>query len=934
MRVFGRRVALTRPALSLTLVVGLLVAMVPVGATPARAVVPTPPAGSSVITVKTGGDRIGTAGNSYLEGVTLALYANATATDPIAQPWATCTSDADGDCNFIVPDTGTGGANNGATFVVRQVDGGVPPGWYTNPQLRTGGFGATPSNATAYQFQTPAMQAGQTYRSTPPDADFMFSDSGTEQTASGGIWQNSRDNPALVDKCGLDIALVMDTSASMSNEDMANQRAAADTFIDSLVGTPSRVATFSFAATSPDTGNPNTPELHSVSTQDGANRVKDQYAAWTASTVGGTNWDQAFDAVYQAAPHYDAVIFLTDGNPTVFGDPPQGSNATNTFRDVEEGIFSANAVKRENSRVIAFGVGSGVEGAGALNLRAISGPVAFQSGVTQPGAADYYQTTNFQEAGADLRALAQQQCLGSLSVVKRIVPPDNTGEDISGATNAGAGWVFNASSTSGAGGLPSSLVTGDDGTGAVSFQPSYPPGSDYIDMTVDEEQHAGYTLVTQGGQNAVCHNLETGDQVPVQNTTGQGGLGFKVAEVPYDQAISCVVYNRAPQMSDITVHKRWNIDGEDMPNGEQPDGFDARLMLTGPGDAGPSEQPWGEARTGYLRNESATFDEDNVQVPDPTCRPIQSRVTSANGQPADDPLPYTATLSQEHNSYTVTNTTTCGALLTLVKKVHGGTAHPSDWTLHADGPTAVSGHSGGHDVTHAFVDPGTYRLSESGGPGGYEASGWSCTNHGEPVEVSDARVDLHRGDAVTCTIENTHQPAAGGWTVRKTSDPPSGTRVSAGHVVTYTITARPDHDHADDIRITDDLRRVLNSATFVRGSLRTTAGHGRLSGSRLIWTIPRLENEETLTYQVRVNRGTHGRVIDNVVRPGPGGVCVTHAVCETRHTTPAGVPSRPSRPGGHLPFTGLGLALLSGLAAVLVAGGTAATWWTRRRRMA
>jgi hypothetical protein len=59
---------------------------------------------------------------------------------------------------------------------------------------------------------------------------------------------------------------------------------------------------------------------------------------------------------------------------------------------------------------------------------------------------------------------------------------------------------------------------------------------------------------------------------------------------------------------------------------------------------------------------------------------------------------------------------------------NGGTALPTAWTLSATGPTPLSGTSP-VDSGAAFL-PGTYTLSESGGPSGYTASAWSCVKNG------------------------------------------------------------------------------------------------------------------------------------------------------------------------------------------------------------
>jgi choice-of-anchor A domain-containing protein len=91
--------------------------------------------------------------------------------------------------------------------------------------------------------------------------------------------------------------------------------------------------------------------------------------------------------------------------------------------------------------------------------------------------------------------------------------------------------------------------------------------------------------------------------------------------------------------------------------------------------------------------------------------------------------------------------------LTLAKTVtndDGGTAQPDAWTLAAAGPTPISGPTGDAAVTDAGVSPGTYTLSESGGPSGYTAAGWTCT---DGTLTGDVLV-LAGGDDATCTLVN------------------------------------------------------------------------------------------------------------------------------------------------------------------------------------
>ncbi len=354
---------------------------------------------NAVITVKVGSDRTGITGVTPLAGVTLVLNTgNAAGTAPsgtrpdgvsgTGAGWALCVSDVDGDCSFTVPNTQatpTVGVNRDKRFWVLQA-GTSPAGYYSNPSLRTGGSSGA-GTAMQYTFQTGTqLRAGTTYSSQNAN-DFMLSSGNSLLTASGGIWQQSRTNPALPASCGLDVALILDLSGSVQTAGaLPALKQAADTFVNSLVGTQSRMSLFSFSTISPAVGaTQNYPSLTSVSTTAQANAFKNRYAAWTAT--GNTNWDRGFGTAAAAnslGNNFDIAVVITDGNPTAYNDPSQGPGNTNRFRETENGIFSANALKHgpvgapAPTRILAFGVGDGATGAAtALNLRAISGGTAY-----------------------------------------------------------------------------------------------------------------------------------------------------------------------------------------------------------------------------------------------------------------------------------------------------------------------------------------------------------------------------------------------------------------------------------------------------------------------------------------------------------------------------------------------------------------------------
>lgn len=654
------------------------------------AVVPDPTTTQSVVTVKVGGVRTTLTQVAPLAGVTLQLFDGGTGGPTTArpEPWATCVSDGAGDCSFVVPETGDGGANRDARFWVRQA-GAAPGGYFANPTLAIGGD----TTSQTYQFRTGVqLRGGTTYTST---TDFMVS-SGRGFTASGGIWQSSLTNPGLPPQCGLRVALVVDLSGSVGRY-ITEMRGAASTFVDSLTGTPSSVALFTFADDAPAVTGANLG-LTPVSTPAGAQTVKNRIATYTAGF--DTNWDRGLYQVAASSTAFDVAVVLTDGNPTVYA-AHEGPGDLTRFREVENGVFSANAVKAEGTRVIAVGVGDGLGGA-PDNLRAISGSSA---------GSDYYQTDDYAEAGEALRDLALGACTGSVSVVKQVVPSSTSGETVSGARPSG-GWTFEATTASA--GVTPAVQTGSTvaGTGAVNFPLQYAGGSSTATVTVTEQQQDGFTLVTQASERAVCTDIATGDPVEVTNDPDDP-LAFSV-DAPATAAITCTVYNRAPQpQAGLTVDKEWVVNGTTYTEGNQPIGLDAQLTLDG------TPQAWSSERGGYAGGAQVEVDETTGITGRDLCEVTGSRVTEQDGQTVDLPVPSTVTLAGgDDNHLTVTNTVTCEAELTLVKQVAGGPAQPTEWALDAVAPDgSLPGPSGatGTPGASALVTPGVrYPLVESG----------------------------------------------------------------------------------------------------------------------------------------------------------------------------------------------------------------------------
>jgi large repetitive protein len=728
-RAFARARALLAAVLTTVVVASGLV----LGASPASAVVPTVPANSSQVVVKTGGLRdAGTGTVGTLQGVALELR---TASGNALT--ASCTSDGDGDCVFTVPNASLN-SNGSSDFVVVQASAFAPgstaaANYYANREFVTSSDGST-FNATTYRLAVDNL---------PQSTTRTVSAGGSNGSTTSGIWQNSYNNPPALQKCGLNIAVVSDLSYSVAISDSLDDlQTAARGFVNALAGTPSTVSLYTFGTVAPA---PNTSAVLDKSTLNPTHvtQLLDAIDDYTISNQSYTNWDAALRQLNGKG--YDQIVVITDGNPTRSGLPATGSSSNTRFVELENAIFSANTLKAQGSRIVTVGVGGASNFDDGQNLRAISGPTV---------GSDYF-ISGWSQLAAVLDDLARANCEGTVTVVKKVVPWDATG--ITGATTAG-GWTFGAPQASTGTVTPStSQVTksnpgqGDDGT--INYKlTDIPAGATF---TVAEVQQAGYALLPQGSRNAVC--VKNGSTAVT--VTDAGALGFSIP-VGKSDIVTCTVYNRAPKpVAELTVHKQWVVNGTPGTLDQFPQGFTAAATVGG------STAAWNtaiEVATGVV-----VVDEGTPGVPAPYCRVTGQHVTSFNGG-AVGPIDIAGAGSYSTpalavgstNSVTITNTVVCDGQLTLVKNVEngttGGTAAASAWTLTATPSTgsAISGTSG---VSGAATPGTTYTLTESGGPAGYTLSGIVCATSATGPWTGPAVTTVTVGaqEHVYCRFTNT-----------------------------------------------------------------------------------------------------------------------------------------------------------------------------------
>ncbi|WP_121182059.1 hypothetical protein [Nocardiopsis sp. Huas11] len=313
---------------------------------------------------------------------------------------------------------------------------------------------------------------------------------------------------------------------------------------------------------------------------------------------------------------------------------------------------------------------------------------------------------------------------GSLTVVLATVPQGNEGEDVTGASPAGEGRAFDAESTTAEiGGLPGSRTTTGDGTGSVRFGLAYPRGIDTAPITVRGAELSEDGLVTQDGANAVCADPAVGEKrLPVANTdpasdSKAGGAGFTV-EVPAGAAVTCTVYQRQ-EAADVRVDLLWVVDGEELAPESRPEGFDARLTLTGPGGTGAVIQDWGVAREGYGVGDTVTVDVSALvghdgYDGDDECVLTAARLTGAGGETVAESLPADVTLPEPRSAYTVVNEVVCGDAASEASDVPESGA--TEELLEAPEPPDDSGSSESPEGYAPDESPESAETSESSEP--------------------------------------------------------------------------------------------------------------------------------------------------------------------------------------------------------------------------
>ena len=634
-------------------------------------------------------------------------------------------------------------------------------------------------------------------------------------------------------RCGLDIAVVLDLSNSVDDTELAQFKEAARGFITALEGTASAVGIYNFATFAPANASAaNAPLVfQEVSSAVGATAARSKITGLTRPTnaTGGTNWDRGLAQVTESGQRYDAVLFLTDGDPTAYGVPPDQPPGNDDFGtgvdevDVQAAIDSANALKDALTRIIAVGIGTGASPGSVARLQAISGP-----------------TENVDYFLGDFDVLAELLAEFARGICNATIAVNKLGRSAAtGTTSPRAGWTF---TSAGEDVTPPSATT--LAAGNVEFIAAFTDTSQPArPVTITETVQPGYVLEPQlNGANAACVD-EDSEPVTVTNV---GVTGFTLDVAALDN-ITCTVINREQAPPLLTLVKEVvNDDG---------------------GAALPSA--WTLSATGPSTISGATGTSAVTDAPVPAGTYTLAEAGGPAGYAASDWVCDGGTLEGATLTLALDDDVTCtitnddiAPTLTLIKELEQDPASPTlptGWTLGAAGPSPITGITGDPAVTSAPVDAGAYTLSEEG-PAGFDLTGWACT--GAPLAGQVVTIPLAAD--VTCTATNRAIPS---WTLVKTSTPPSGSVVARGSDITYTLTVtNASNTTVTGVVVTDDLSDVLDDAALDTGSISADAGTAGLTGTDLVWTLPPLPAlaSVNVSYTVTVDDDAFAAALRNV----------------------------------------------------------------------
>lgn len=337
-------------------------------------------------------------------------------------------------------------------------------------------------------------------------------------------------NPSLDRSCGIDIVLIVDSSSSMYGQPLQQEKEAFKTFINAfLPKTPTEIAIVNFNTIASIVQNfSNDAGVLSVAIDGISTSPNPDHPDYTGLSIKYTNWEDALAKAHSlfssGRPDKSKLyVFASDGNPNRTG--PSGTTDTQT-NAVYKAAGQADQIKNDGVRIISLGIGETVISA---NLQTVSGPV-----VAPPAPIDKDADvimTGFHDLAANLAALADELCSGTVTIRKFV------------NNSPAAGWDFSLSATNSD---PAQSVDTTDQNGFITFNLDIP--NDKADLIITESPQTNRWL-----ERVECEIDDTA--VPIARN------GYEISGLQMDNSdnVYCAFYNQIATGT-ITITKKTSPD--------------------------------------------------------------------------------------------------------------------------------------------------------------------------------------------------------------------------------------------------------------------------------------------------------------------------------------------------------------------------------------
>jgi hypothetical protein len=412
----------------------------------------------------------------------------------------------------------------------------------------------------------------------------------------------------------------------------------------------------------------------------------------------------------------DAGVTPVAGNFTMFGGTITGvsdysySNGTGFVGDKSASITLTFTPTQANP-VLAWG--------GHIATRQNWG--AGNSAVAISGSPYHTRLLNLDGSGGNQdRSLSAEAVIfpGSITIIKDAVP--NDAQDFSFAASGGTL-------------TPTSFILDDDAEGTRSNQQAYADIKTFTAYTFTEASVSGWTL---SFQTPVC------TVTSANGGTQSGNVGTRTLTINLNEGenVTCTFVNTRQAAKLIVIKHVVNDNGGTATAG------DFTMTVTGgspsPGSFAGAESPGVEVTL----TPNTAYDVTESSVSGYTNTGESSGCHSTTGIAPGG----TATCTITNNDQAAT--------LKVIKHVindNGGTATAANWSIHVQTGDPLAEVTGSPQAgaeapgTSYSVAPGTYTVSETGGPSGYTFTGFS----GDCADPSGT-VTLALGETKTCTLTN------------------------------------------------------------------------------------------------------------------------------------------------------------------------------------